>query len=100
MDWTEIVERCRDGDQNAWRLVVNETRHNVRRRAASLWKSDETVIDDIVRESYVVALEKLSQLREPSRFVQWISKIARNVAVRWWKRMSLRSILSRSSYRK
>ena len=83
MDWTETVERCRDGDQKAWRLVVNETQHNVRRSAASVWKSDQTVIDDIAQESYVLAFEKLSQLRDPSRFVQWISKIARNVAVRW-----------------
>lgn len=54
---------------------------------------DSTVAEDLVQETLIVAWEKIDQLRDPERYIQWLEGIARNRCRQWLRGVRRRRAL-------
>jgi len=74
----DLVRLARDGDQVAFRLLVERHQPAARARARQLGPNPSDV-DDIVQESFLQAFIALDRLRDPDRFAAWLAGIVHNV---------------------
>jgi RNA polymerase sigma factor (sigma-70 family) len=74
----DLVRLARDGDQVAFRLLVERHQPLVRARARHLCPNPSDV-DDIMQESFLRAFIALDRLRDPDRFAGWLAGIVLNV---------------------
>lgn len=73
-----LVERCRGGDQEAWRALVEAHVDYVAGAARRLGTPVEE-LDDVCQEVFLVVWRRLDQFGE-GRFTTWLYRIAANVA--------------------
>ncbi len=77
LDDAELVRRLQDGDEHAWEKLY-------RRHAPSLLALATRLVgtkaegDDAVHDGFMVAFDRISQLRTPSRFRPWIRQVVVN----------------------
>jgi RNA polymerase sigma factor (sigma-70 family) len=76
-----LVASCLDGDHAAWDRLIE--RHGplvwaVARRA----RLDAEDAADVFQNTWTIALEELSRLREPALFGRWIGRVARHQSMR------------------
>jgi RNA polymerase sigma-70 factor (ECF subfamily) len=81
----DLVRLARDGDQVAFRLLVERYQPMVRARARRLGP-DPSDVDDIVQDSFLQAFIALDRLRDPDRFAGWLAGIVLNVCRRLQRR--------------
>jgi RNA polymerase sigma-70 factor (ECF subfamily) len=74
----DLVRLARDGDQVAFRLLVERHQPMVRARARRLCPNASDV-DDTVQDSFLQAFIALDRLRDPDRFAGWLAGIVLNV---------------------
>jgi RNA polymerase sigma factor (sigma-70 family) len=74
----ELVLLARDGDQVAFRLLVERHQPLVRARARQLCANPSDT-DDVVQEAFLRAYIGLDQLRDADRFAAWLAGITANV---------------------
>jgi RNA polymerase sigma factor (sigma-70 family) len=74
----ELVLLARDGDQVAFRLLVERHQPMVRTRARQLC-ANASDTEDVMQETFLRAFIALDQLREPDRFAAWLAGITANV---------------------
>ncbi len=80
-DLTRTVERAQAGDAVAMRELVSEYDSPMRRVAHSILHSREDA-DDAVQEAWIVAVRRLSTLRDPARFPAWLYSVVVRCATR------------------
>lgn len=76
----ELIERARDGEQNAITELYNRTYNPVYFTVKALVK-DEDAAQDIVQDAYVKGFQSLGQLKESNKFCAWMKTIAHNKAI-------------------
>ena len=81
----ELLERCREGDNEAIATLVRRYRTRAVDLAAAILKDDH-LADDAVQEAFVIALDRLGDLREPSAFAAWFRQIVRRQCYRMLRR--------------
>jgi RNA polymerase sigma factor (sigma-70 family) len=74
----ELVLLARDGDQMAFRLLVERHQSMVRARAKQLCANPNDT-DDVMQETFLRAFIALDRLRDPDRFAAWLAGITVNV---------------------
>lgn len=74
----ELVLLARDGDQVAFRLLVERHQPMVRARARQLCANPSDT-DDVMQEAFLRAFIGLGRLRDPDRFGAWLARITANV---------------------
>jgi RNA polymerase sigma factor (sigma-70 family) len=74
----ELVLLARDGDQVAFRLLVERHQPMVRARARQLCANPSDT-DDVMQEAFLRAFIALDRLRDPDRFGAWLAGITANV---------------------
>jgi len=84
----DLVRLARDGDQVAFRLLVERHQPMVLARVSRLCANPSDV-DDIMQEAFLRAFIALDQLRDPDRFAGWLAGIAANVCRALWRRGQL-----------
>ena len=77
----ELVERCRAGDRDAFKLLFERHRDSVYNLAFGISHSPETA-EDITQEVFVKAYVGLSGFRGRARFKTWLYRIAVNQSLR------------------
>lgn len=85
----ELVRRARAGDERAFGELVDRYSRSAYAVALSVTKRHEDA-EDAVQESFLVALERLEDCRNPERFVGWLMTIVRNRARNLIRRESIR----------
>ena len=76
----DTVRRVRDGDSDAYRLLVERYQARIHRLVGRLLGPDHGDVDDVVQEVFVKAFFSLSKFREDATFGTWITRIAINRA--------------------
>ncbi|HEY3336247.1 MAG TPA: sigma-70 family RNA polymerase sigma factor [Candidatus Limnocylindrales bacterium] len=76
---TDLVERARTGDAEAFEGIVALHFHRVLRIALGIL-GDEADARDAVQDTFLRAWRELPRLREPDRFPAWLSRIAVNAS--------------------
>ena len=75
----ELVARCNQGSQDAFRLLVDRHWASVVRTVSSLL-GDPDDVEDAAQEAFILAFRRLDDLKDPGKFPAWLHTIARNVA--------------------
>jgi len=77
----ELVARCMSGEQAAWAALVE--RHGALvwavARRAGLGSEDAA---DVFQNTWTIALEELTRIREPAHFARWLGRVARHQSMR------------------
>lgn len=76
----DVVRRVRDGDSEAYRLLVERYQARIHRLVGRLLGPDHGDVDDVVQEVFVKAFFSLRKFREDATFGTWITRIAINRA--------------------
>jgi len=84
----DLVALARDGDQAAFRLLVERHLPMARARAARLCPQPDDA-DDAVQDAFLQAFIGLGRLRDPDRFAGWLGGIVTNVCRAQWRRAPL-----------
>ena len=85
-DWSGLdddilIKAFLNGDQTAFEVLFRKYRDMVGRLSYSIVK-DESAVDDIVQETFLLAYRHLENFRGQAAFKTWIYRIAVNEAIR------------------
>src|SRR5262249_55846867 len=78
----DLLRPARGGDKRAFGGLVEGYRTLVWSRAYSAAHGNLVQTEEMVQEVFVVAWEKLAQLRDPGQFRPWLHGIIRNLTLR------------------
>ncbi|GMR13475.1 MAG: sigma-70 family RNA polymerase sigma factor [Gemmatimonadota bacterium] len=88
-DDSELIRRARGGDADAFGGLVDRYMRAAYAVALSVTGAHEDA-EDAAQESFMVALQKLEECRNPERFAGWLMTIVRNRSRNLVRRESLR----------
>lgn len=83
LKWRELVDKTRQGDTKAFEELYNETKRSVYFTALKMLANEENA-KDVMLETFVTAIEKLSDLNDGANFPKWINTIAVNKCRRYF----------------
>jgi len=75
-----IVERCREGDEDAWSSLVSTTLRPIYRLCAS-YAPSAAVAEELTQEVYFKLWENLHSYRAGSNFMAWAWRVAKNLLI-------------------
>jgi len=78
---SELVELVRAGRPEAYQVLIDKYENLVRSVAAKCLRNDQMTIEDACQETFLKALVRINDLRNPARFKSWICAIAHNQAL-------------------
>lgn len=93
----ELVVRCLQGDQEAYRALFNRYFDELSRTAAILMKSPADA-DDVVQETFIRTFQALQSYDLDRPFRPWLHRILLNVCKDVWKRRRWLFIPIESAY--
>ena len=84
-DDVQLVEAVLSGDDSAFSILVEKYQKSVH---ALAWRKTDNFHDaeDIVQDTFLCAYQKLSTLRNPSRFPQWLYRIVNRQCLNWLRK--------------
>jgi len=77
----ELVARCRAGDQDAWRELVERFSRYVYAIAVQAYRLAEPDAEDVFQEVFTRVYERLGQLRDDAAVRPWIAQLTRHCCV-------------------
>jgi RNA polymerase sigma factor (sigma-70 family) len=77
---SQLVERARNGDLDAFGRIVRATQTMAFALAANLLR-DTSLAQDAVQEAYLIAFRRLADLDEPAAFPGWVRRIVITVSL-------------------
>ncbi|HEX3566457.1 MAG TPA: sigma-70 family RNA polymerase sigma factor, partial [Acidimicrobiales bacterium] len=84
MDLAGVVLRARNGDPDAWAILVE--RFQDRALATALgWSGQWSEAADIAQEAFRLAYLHLDQLADPTAFGPWFARLVRTACHRSWR---------------
>jgi RNA polymerase sigma-70 factor (ECF subfamily) len=78
---TELVARCRAGDERAWALLVERYGRYVYAIAGQGFRLSDHDAEDVFQETFARAYERLDQLRDDSAVRPWLAQLARRLCL-------------------
>jgi RNA polymerase sigma-70 factor (ECF subfamily) len=87
-----LVDRCRDGDAQAWR-VLYDTHFDFVWRTARRLGAPEADAEDVAQEAFTVAFHRLGQFHY-GRFGTWLYRIVANVVSSRMRRRKVRDFFA------
>jgi len=88
MDMAELevtVERCREGDEDAWSALVNTTLRPIYRLCAS-YAPSAAEAEELCQEVYFKLWENLHRYKTGSNFMAWAWRVAKNLIIDTYRR--------------
>jgi RNA polymerase sigma-70 factor (ECF subfamily) len=79
-DLEATVERCREGDEDAWTALVSSTLRPVYRLCAS-YAPSAAEAEELTQEVYFKLWENLHRYRAGSNFMAWAWRVAKNLLI-------------------
>jgi RNA polymerase sigma-70 factor (ECF subfamily) len=89
MDQTELLKRCRNGDELAWEVLVRQQQGRICSIAYGyVGEQDEAM--DLAQEIFVRVYNSLHTCTDPEKFLSWLTRIARNACIDHLRRRKAR----------
>ncbi len=76
----QIVERCQRGDREAFGLLY-EAMYERLRKVCRHYVADESAVDDLLHDSFLLILSKINSLSDTSHAEAWMLKVTQNLAL-------------------
>lgn len=77
MDIEDIIKRVRTGDTTALKKLIETYSPMLRKVCFKITHEDEDTLNDLVQVAFIRAYYSLHQLRDASKFGEWVSAIAK-----------------------
>lgn len=98
MDIEETIKRVKTGDTTALKKLIEAYSPMLRKVCFNITHEDEDALNDLVQVAFIRAYYSLHQLRDASKFGEWVSAIAKNEALKFRKCKQKRSVVPFSSF--
>lgn len=79
--WKDSVEAAKNGEQNAFAFLYEQTYGRCRYIAGKYLKDDTDAVNDVLQDAYVKAFQNIGQLEDPEKFPGWLAMIVTNTAL-------------------
>jgi RNA polymerase sigma-70 factor (ECF subfamily) len=80
METAQILERCQNGDELAWEVLVRQHQGRICSIAYGyVGEQDEAM--DLAQEIFIRVYQRLHTCIEPEKFQSWLIRIARNACI-------------------
>jgi RNA polymerase sigma factor (sigma-70 family) len=89
----QLVARCRAGDEDAWRELVDRFSRYVYAIAVQGFRLSDADAEDVFQEVFARAYERLRNLRDDEAFKPWLAQLTRRICIDA-RRVSAREQLS------
>ena len=77
----QLVARCRSGDDDAWRELVERFSRYVYAIAVQAYRLPSSDAEDVFQEVFARAYENLSKLRDDSAIRPWLAQLTRRLCL-------------------
>ncbi len=81
MSYGALLQRCRRGDQRAWREVLDQYQRLVHSIPLNLGLTAEDAAD-VTQATFMALLQALDRIEEPERLGSWLATVARRQSIR------------------
>ena len=78
---SQLVARCRSGDQQAWAELVERFSRYVYAISVQAFRLPEQDADDVFQEVFARAYEHLGRLRDDSALRPWLAQLTRRLCI-------------------
>ena len=85
-DERELIRRAGQGDQEAFRQLVETYQAPAYRLALRMCGGDAALAEDAAQEAFLAAWRGLPRFRGDSRFSTWLYRLTTNAAIDWLRR--------------
>jgi RNA polymerase sigma-70 factor (ECF subfamily) len=89
MDPRDLLNRCQNGDELAWEVLVRQHQGRVCSIAFG-YVGDQDEARDLAQEIFVRVYQSLDSCEDPDRFQYWLTRIARNACIDHLRRRKAR----------
>jgi RNA polymerase sigma-70 factor (ECF subfamily) len=76
----DLVARCRGGDEEAWRMLVERYARYVHAIAVRVYRLDGADAEDVFQEVFARTYEHLDRLRDDAAIRPWLAQLTRRLA--------------------
>jgi RNA polymerase sigma factor (sigma-70 family) len=77
----QLVARCREGDHEAWRVLVERFSRYVYAISVQAFRLKEHDAEDVFQEVFARVYERLDSLRDDDAIRPWIAQLTRRVCI-------------------
>jgi RNA polymerase sigma factor (sigma-70 family) len=77
----QLVARCRDGDEAAWRELVERFSRYVHAIATQAFRLSDTDAEDVFQEVFTRTYTHLDRLRDDAAIRPWLAQLTRNLCL-------------------
>jgi RNA polymerase sigma factor (sigma-70 family) len=77
----ELVARCREGDDECWRALVERYSRYVYAISVQAFRLPEADADDVFQEVFARAYEHLERLRDDAALRPWLAQLTRRLCI-------------------
>ncbi len=81
----QIVERCQQGDQQAFGVLYTKM-HDRLRRVCRHYVTDEATVDDLLHDAFLLIFSKIGDLKDTSKAEAWMTRVVHNLTQTWLQR--------------
>src|SRR5213076_469329 len=78
---SELVSRCRAGDQQAWNELVERFSRYVYAIAVQAFRLSEADAEDVFQEVFARAYQHLDKLRDDAAVKPWLAQLTRRLCI-------------------
>ena len=78
---SELLSRCRAGDEEAWRVLVEHYSRYVYAIAVQGFRLPEPDAEDVFQECFARVYENLEKLRDDQAFQPWLAQLTRRLCI-------------------
>lgn len=83
MDIEELIERIKLGDTEALKIVYEKYIPIIKNVCLNIVNEDEDMTNDLAQMAFIRAYYSIGQLRNASKFGEWVAAIARNISLKY-----------------
>jgi len=84
-NYNDYIEGLKNKDEETFNLIYNKTKHTVYATIYAIVQN-HTVCEDIMQDTYITMLEKIYQYQPKYSFLTWLTTIARNKAIDYYRK--------------
>ncbi len=93
MDIEALIGRIKKGDSAALKTLYETYTPMMRRVCVNITDEDEHTVNDLVQMTFIRAYYSLNQLRDTSKFGEWVAAIARNISLKYLAQKQKRQLV-------
>jgi RNA polymerase sigma-70 factor (ECF subfamily) len=85
MDISDILAKCKNGDQEAWNMLINDYSKAVYNIALNFF-ADRDIAADVTQDIFLKVYHNIDKFKEEKNFTAWLFTISRNYCIDYWRK--------------